>query len=75
MLPGYGSELVDLIDSPLNDSTKLLMHKTIFESILQWEPRLNIRQIQDVSQDTDGQLTITITGIFQENEVTIAATI
>ena len=71
MLPTFGSELVDLIDSPITDSTKLKINKAIFDAVAQWEPRLTINQITSTSKDTNGILTITLNGTFNGEQVSI----
>lgn len=71
MLPEYGCGITDLVDSPITDTGKMQMRKTIFEAVTRWEPRIKIQQISAISRDVEGELTITIEGIYQENPETL----
>lgn len=46
MRRSYGSLLPMLIDEPLNLATKLKLMSAIATALVQWEPRLKIRQVQ-----------------------------
>ena len=71
MLPEYGSALSDLLDSPITPSTRLQINKSIFNAVAQWEPRFTLRQIQSISRDIDGEITLTLIGTYEGQEVTI----
>lgn len=71
MLPEYGSELSDLIDSSITPATKLQINKTIFDAIARWEPRFTLRQVQSVTRDTEGEITITLIGNFEGQEISL----
>ena len=71
MLPEYGSELSDLLDSPITASVRLQMNKTIFNAVSRWEPRFKLRQVQSVSQDIDGVLTFTLIGTYEGQDLRI----
>ena len=71
MLPEYGSELSDLLDSSITDSTRLQINKTIFDAVARWEPRFKLRQVQSTTHDAEGQITFTLIGTFEGEDITI----
>ena len=71
MLPEYGSELSNLLDEPITPTTRLQINKTIFDAIARWEPRFKLRQVQSISRDVDGQLTLTLVGSFEGQDITL----
>lgn len=71
MRPDFGSELVDLVDSPITPLTQLQINKSIFNAVSRWEPRFKLRQVQSVSRDVDGELTFTLIGSFEGQEISI----
>ena len=71
MLPGFGSELIDLIDSPITDLSRLQINNAIFNAVALWEPRLKINRITGASRDLDGELIINIEGVFEGEQVSI----
>lgn len=73
MLAGYGSDVTELIDSPMTDSDQLRIQKSIIDAITQWEPRFIVDQITAVSKDIDGELTISITGRFNGDNLSFEA--
>ena len=42
----YGSQLVDLIDWPLNNATKLQAFAATAMALMRWEPRIRISRVQ-----------------------------
>ena len=71
MLPEYGSELTEFLDTPITPSTRLRINKTIFNAVARWEPRFNLRQVQSTSRDVDGVLTFTLIGSFEGQDIEI----
>lgn len=41
----YGSKLFQLVDAPLNPSTKLQMIAATAEALAQWEPRIKLNNV------------------------------
>ena len=41
----YGSLLPDLIDAPLNDTTRLLAYAAVAIALMRWEPRLRLSRV------------------------------
>ena len=73
MLPGYGSDLTELLDDPITDSGKLRMYKAITNAITQWEPRFIVKQITAISRDIEGKLTISLNGTYNGENLSIQA--
>lgn len=42
----YGSQLVDLIDWPLNNATKLQAFAATAMALMRWEPRIRLSRVQ-----------------------------
>jgi phage baseplate assembly protein W len=58
----YGSQLVDLIDHPGNQATRLLAYAAIVMALIRWEPRLRISRVQLSGATMQGQFELTIEG-------------
>ena len=71
MRPEYGSELSDLLDSPITDATRFQINKAIFNAVAQWEPRFKLRQIQSTQNSEDGEITLTLIGTYEGQDITI----
>lgn len=46
MLRGYGSDLFDLVDQPLNPLTRIRIYAATAMALLAWEPRARLRRVQ-----------------------------
>jgi hypothetical protein len=62
MLRDYGSRLLELIDYPLNASTRLSFIAAIAEAVTRWEPRLRLSRVDMSAGSADGSATIIIEG-------------
>lgn len=51
-MPGYGSQLFELIDKPVNDEWVLDATRYTFEAIETNEPRVSIKKVQISTGDT-----------------------
>jgi phage baseplate assembly protein W len=49
MLRGYGSELFDLVDQPMNALTRIRIYAATAIALLAWEPRARLRRVQLVN--------------------------
>lgn len=58
----YGSMLFDLIDAPLNATTRLLLFAATALALARWEPRLRLRKVGVSRGNASGELTIEIDG-------------
>lgn len=58
----YGSQLVDLIDSPGNPATLLLCYAAIAMALLRWEPRVRLSRVHLAGLTIAGQCELTIEG-------------
>jgi phage baseplate assembly protein W len=71
----YGSELPDLIDQPLNASTRLRIYATTAIALQRWEKRIRLRRVQLIPS-ADGraelQLELQRTDMPRRPTVTIA---
>lgn len=57
----YGSMLFDLIDQPLNGSTRLLLFAATALAIARWEPRIRLRRI-GITGGADGAVALSLEG-------------
>ena len=73
MLPGYGSDLTELVDDPITDSGKLRTYKAITNAITQWEPRFIVKRITAISRDIEGKLTISLNGTYNGDNLSLTA--
>lgn len=55
MLPEYGSNLFEIIDKRLDDSTKLDVVRYVYEAIERWEPRVSFVECQASAEDINGE--------------------
>lgn len=56
----YGSQLVDLIDSPGNPVTLLLAYAAIAASLMRWEPRISLQRVLLTKTNMAGQFELTV---------------
>lgn len=62
----FGSDLLKLIDQPLNEVLILRVYAAIYTPLLLWENRISIEQIQ-VSRLDGGQLEIQLEAVSMTN--------
>lgn len=61
----FGSGLFDLIDSSINEDTKVDIFAEVIQAIEKWEPRLQVQQVEVNDTDgLDGKITINLLGIY-----------
>lgn len=58
MLRQYGSDYPDLIDAPMTDLSLLLFYSAIATACEDWEPRVNLTDINFVQASRDGRATL-----------------
>lgn len=58
----YGSMLFDLIDQPLNATTRMLHFAATAMALARWEPRLRLRKVTVTPGNAQGERVITIDG-------------
>lgn len=58
----YGSQLPELIDEPLNDTTRLRLYAAAVTALMRWEPRLRLTRIQ-LDTIEAGRATLAIEGV------------
>lgn len=61
----YGSRLFELVDRPLNDTTRADMHAATAEALIRWEPRIAVTRVT-TSVDV-GSISITVEGQYLPN--------
>ncbi|WP_027908739.1 GPW/gp25 family protein [Pseudomonas sp. URMO17WK12:I4] len=67
----YGSLLVDLIDQPGNDTTRLLCYAAIAMAVMRWEPRIRLSRVQLDAGTMAGQFVLTLEAVrVDTNEAT-----
>lgn len=61
MLPDFGCSIHDYVFAPINTSTLSLIESTITEALLQWEPRIEVLNVEtDTQKAHEGLLRISI---------------
>ena len=60
----FGSELQDLIDAKLVRKNVLAVYSAVAAAIVKWEPRYRMLSGSIASASADGNLALTITGIY-----------
>lgn len=67
MLPGYGSNLLRLVDHPADHVTAVRVVMATAVAIARWEPRVTINTIE-VLKAGEGQIIVTIRATDTENQ-------
>lgn len=67
MLPGYGSNLLRLVDHPADHVTAVRVVMATAVAIARWEPRVTINTIE-VLKAGEGQIMVTIRATDTENQ-------
>lgn len=62
MRRGYGSDLPDLVDAPVNALTRLRLFAATAVAIARWEPRLQLTRVGVAGADATGALALAIEG-------------
>lgn len=60
----FGSELQDLIDAKLIRKNVLAVYSAVAAAIVKWEPRYRMLSGSIASANADGNLALTVTGIY-----------
>lgn len=58
----YGSQLIDLIDWPLNSATRLQAYAATAMALMRWEPRIRLSRVQLSLGDIAGQAILDLEG-------------
>lgn len=69
----YGSELVDLVDNPQDESNRVRIIAATAGALARWEPRIRVSSVQ-VAFITHGHFDLTIVGTDIENSQPIMLT-
>ncbi|MCP1605722.1 hypothetical protein SAMN05216577_11062 [Pseudomonas citronellolis] len=56
----YGSQLPDLIDQPVNATTRLRAYAAITTALMRWEPRIRISSVQLSDVTLAGQVELVL---------------
>lgn len=59
----YGSLLLDLLDEPQNETTRLQLMSATVIALTQWEPRIALNQV-DVNFSESGAVTVGLSGLI-----------
>jgi hypothetical protein len=70
MLPGYGSNLIRLVDHPADHITAIRVVMATAVAIARWEPRITINSIE-VLKAGEGEIAITLRATDTENQRTV----
>lgn len=66
----YGSNLPNLVDAPMNPSNELAIIFEAAESAIQWEPRIDVLQVQVLERNAKGRLVLGVAALDEAgNEV------
>lgn len=63
----YGSQLVDLIDWPLNNATRLQAYAATATALMRWEPRIRLSRVQLSLGDIPGQAILDVEGSLADS--------
>lgn len=66
MLPGYGSDLHQLIDNPVDRTTQIRVVMAVAVALARWEPRISIDAVS-VAQSSDGRVLLTLSATDVES--------
>ena len=58
----YGSQLIDLIDWPLNSATRLQAYAATAMALMRWEPRIRLSRVQLFLGEQPGQAILELEG-------------
>ncbi|HDD8416887.1 GPW/gp25 family protein [Escherichia coli] len=70
----YGSLLPDLLDAPMNATTRLQCMSAVVIALTQWEPRIALNAV-DIQWEAGGKAVITLTGTLTESMETVQNTL
>lgn len=60
----FGSELMSLIDAPMNDRVLLAIYVATANALARWEPRFRLTDVAVTSAAATGTLTLTLLGRY-----------
>lgn len=63
----YGSQLIDLIDWPLNSATRLQAYAATAMALMRWEPRIRLSRVQLSLGDVSGQAILDLEGTLTDS--------
>jgi phage baseplate assembly protein W len=63
----YGSQLVDLIDWPLNSATRLQAYAATATALMRWEPRIRLSRVQLSLGEIAGQAILDVEGALADS--------
>ena len=63
----YGSQLIDLIDWPLNSATRLQAYAATAMALMRWEPRIRLSRVQLSLGDVAGQAILDLEGTLTDS--------
>lgn len=66
----YGSRLFELVDAPLNKSTKMDLFAATAEALALWEPRISLLKVNAEADDT-GHVVIDVMGKYLPDGSTV----
>jgi uncharacterized protein len=67
----YGSDLFDLVDAPMNASTKLAMISATHDAIKRWEPRIRLDAVKVEGKPGQVVLVLSATLLASGNPVSL----
>jgi phage baseplate assembly protein W len=71
MLRDYGSDLLTLIDQPLNESTKMAIMAATVGALTTWEPRIQVQSVAVAADPASGSVSIHLTALYLPDGQTI----
>lgn len=63
----YGSQLIDLLDWPLNSATRLQAYAATAMALMRWEPRIRLSRVQLSLGDIAGQAILDLEGTLTDS--------
>lgn len=60
----FGSELLSLVDAPMNDRVILAIYVATANAIMRWEPRFRLTDVGLVKAEPNGSLSLSLVGKY-----------
>lgn len=61
----YGSQIPELVDQPMVETTLLRLYVAAAEALRRWEPRFDIQEIEFASASSSGRAELRLTGEYR----------
>lgn len=69
MLRDYGSDVMNLIDAPINNLLKIKLFGAVAKALAEWEPRFALKKIDIFNITQDGSMDLELEGKYLGSEI------